>query len=85
MKLVTYQHNGAARTGVMKNETEIVDVSAAGNALTIMADPAARQRAAAIAADPAARSVALDGVRLRAPLDAAQPDLHRPQLHGPLP
>ena len=68
MKLVTYEHNGAARTGVMKNETAIVDVSAAGDALTIMTDPAARQRAAAIAADPAASLVALDGVRLRAPL-----------------
>jgi 2-keto-4-pentenoate hydratase/2-oxohepta-3-ene-1,7-dioic acid hydratase in catechol pathway len=68
MKLVTYESNGAVRTGVVKNETAVVDVSAAGDALAIMADPAARRRAAAIAADPAAAGLALDGLRLLAPL-----------------
>ena len=66
MKLITYDLNGAARTGVLVNEDAFVDVSAAGDVLKLMTDAAARKQAAQIAAQ--GQPVALSGVRLYAPL-----------------
>jgi 2-keto-4-pentenoate hydratase/2-oxohepta-3-ene-1,7-dioic acid hydratase in catechol pathway len=66
MKLITYDLNGAARTGVLVNEDAFVDVSAAGDVLKLMTDAAARKQAAQIAAQ--GQPVALSGVRLYAPV-----------------
>jgi 2-keto-4-pentenoate hydratase/2-oxohepta-3-ene-1,7-dioic acid hydratase in catechol pathway len=66
MKLITYDLNGAARTGVLVNDDAFVDVSAAGDVLKLMTDAAARKQAAQIAAQ--GQPVALTGVRLYAPV-----------------
>jgi 2-keto-4-pentenoate hydratase/2-oxohepta-3-ene-1,7-dioic acid hydratase in catechol pathway len=66
MKLITYDLNGAARTGVLVNDDAFVDVSAAGDVLKLMTDAAARKQAAQIAAQ--GQPVALSGVRLYAPV-----------------
>ncbi len=66
MKLITYDLNGAARTGVLVNDEAFVDVSAAGDVLKLMTDAAARKQAAQIAAQ--GQPVALTGVRLYAPV-----------------
>jgi 2-keto-4-pentenoate hydratase/2-oxohepta-3-ene-1,7-dioic acid hydratase in catechol pathway len=66
MKLITYDLNGAARTGVLVNDDAFVDVSAAGDVLKLMTDAAARKQAAQIAAQ--GQPVALSGVRLYAPI-----------------
>ncbi len=66
MKLITYDLNGAARTGVLVNDDAFVDVSAAGDVLKLMTDAAARKQAAQIAAQ--GQPVALTGVRLYAPI-----------------
>jgi 2-keto-4-pentenoate hydratase/2-oxohepta-3-ene-1,7-dioic acid hydratase in catechol pathway len=66
MKLITYDLNGAARTGVVVNETAFVDVSAAGDVFKLLTDAAARKQAAQIAAQ--GQQAALSGVRLYAPI-----------------
>ena len=66
MKLITYDLNGAARTGMLVNDDAFVDVSAAGDVLKLMTDAAARKQAAQIAAQ--GQPVALSGVRLYAPV-----------------
>ena len=66
MKLITYDLNGAARTGVLVNDDAFVDVGAAGDVLKLMTDAAARKQAAQIAAQ--GQPVALSGVRLYAPV-----------------
>lgn len=66
MKLITYDQNGAARTGVVVKEDAFVDVSAAGDVFKLLTDAAARKQAAQIAAQ--GQPVALSGVRLYAPI-----------------
>jgi 2-keto-4-pentenoate hydratase/2-oxohepta-3-ene-1,7-dioic acid hydratase in catechol pathway len=66
MKLITYDQNGAARTGMMVKEDAFVDVSAAGDVLKLMTDAAARKQASSLAAQ--GQPVALSSVRLLAPL-----------------
>lgn len=66
MKLITYWRDGAIGAGVIVDEGTFVDVSAAGDVLTIMADPQARQTAAQLAASGAPQALA--EVRLLAPI-----------------
>ena len=66
MKLITYERNGAIGAGVIVNDSQFVDVSAAGDVLKIMTDTGARQKAGALAA--AGTLQTLSSVRLLAPL-----------------
>ena len=66
MKLITYERNGAIGAGVIVNDSQFVDVSAAGDVLKIMTDTGARQKAGALAA--AGTLQTLSFVRLLAPL-----------------
>ena len=66
MKLITVESNGVARAGALINETEFVDVSAAGDVMTIMSDAAARAKAQQLAASGIPE--ALSGVKLLAPI-----------------
>ena len=66
MKLITYDLNGAQRTGAVVSRDEFVDVSAAGDVMHIMTDIAARRQAENIASQIA--RVPLADVRLRAPI-----------------
>lgn len=66
MKLITFESNGARRTGSMISEGAFVDVSAAGDVLTIMTNPAARAKAQQLTAT--GKQEALSGVTLLAPL-----------------
>ncbi|MCL5996075.1 MAG: fumarylacetoacetate hydrolase family protein, partial [Chloroflexi bacterium] len=66
MKLISYESNGKVGAGVLVREGAFVDVSAAGDVLSIMADAGARQRASALA--QSAQPMPLSSVRLRVPL-----------------
>ena len=66
MKLIALESNGAIRTGAMLRDDAYVDVSAAGDVLKLISDPAAYAQAEQIAVTGQAQS--LDGVTLRAPL-----------------
>ncbi len=66
MKLITVESNGVARAGALINDTEFVDVSAAGDVMTIMSDAAARVKAQQLAASGIPE--ALSGVKLLAPI-----------------
>ncbi|MCS7060166.1 MAG: fumarylacetoacetate hydrolase family protein [Anaerolineae bacterium] len=68
MKLVTYEQNGAVRAGAVVDGDRVVDVSAAGDVLRIMTDPAAQRRAMELLGDPQTARFALSDLRLRAPL-----------------
>ena len=65
MKLITYDLNGAARTGAVVKEDAFVDVSAAGDVFKLMTDAAARNQAADIAAK--GQTTSLSAARLLAP------------------
>jgi 2,4-didehydro-3-deoxy-L-rhamnonate hydrolase len=66
MKLITYDLNGASRTGAVVKEDAFVDVSAVGDVFKLMTDATARKKAAEIAVQ--GQPLALQAVRLYAPL-----------------
>lgn len=66
MKLISYISDGALKAGAMVNDSEAVDVSAAGDVAKIMSDAGARQQAAQLVATGAKMAVA--GLTLAAPL-----------------
>ncbi len=66
MKLIAYESNGAVKAGAMVRDYAYVDISAAGDVLKIISDPAAYAQAEQIAVNGPAQP--LDSVNLRAPL-----------------
>ncbi len=66
MKLITYFSNGAVRTGALVAPDQFVDVSAAGNTLTLIMDAGARAKAAALLTGGAKQQLA--SVELLAPV-----------------
>ncbi len=66
MKIVTFSAGRKISTGVLRADGALIDVSAAGDALTLLSDRAARAKAAQLAAAKNARPV--KGYKLRAPI-----------------
>lgn len=66
MKLITVEWHGAVRAGIMVDENAFVDVSAAGDVLSLLTDPVARTKAQHMAA--AGPSIPLANARVLAPL-----------------
>jgi 2,4-didehydro-3-deoxy-L-rhamnonate hydrolase len=66
MKIVTYSAGRKIATGILREDGALIDVSKAGDAMTLLTDRAARSKAAQLAAARTARPV--KGYKLRAPL-----------------